>query len=795
MESNQDENNFEIGVEEKKHYEKDLDREFEDAKKKAIEEANDLFFHLKDWDKTAKIFEDRKQYLNAAFIYQKAGNAKKSKSNFEKAARNFERMELPPKAAYFYEKSGDIRKAAQVLENWYYFFERKKNIAGVGERNFEEYLLKAVSLYLELNESVKAYHTLINGKQYHIAANLLVKLDRLREAAELYKKAKMPLEAATIYEKLGEMKEACLIRGEEALKLDNNSLAAKYYSKAGDFSKAGDLFRKAGEWESAAKCYSEIKNFFAAGECFLKCLKNNEAIEMFEKSGEDESIADLYLNIGDYKKAGEYYQKCGLYYEAGKSFLECNEEKSALINFQKLSRTSAHYFEAVIQIVNIFQKSDQPELVISKLEHFFDEENSFLLDKDRIELCYLLALAYESTGELEKAYNIYIEVCQMDCHYRDAHKKMDELKRLKDKLKLKKFQQQYPSTRFRIISEIGEGGMGTVFKAEDLYLERIVAIKILNEKFRENEVSLNWLHREARAVANLNHPNIVKIYDYGQVNKDHFISMELLEGDNLYTLLNNKKVFTIKEILRILKKILKALTFAHNRGVIHRDIKPHNMILQKDNELKIFDFGIAIMRGQDLLHEETRVSGTPFYMSPEQISNDDVDHRTDIYSTGITLFHLITGEVPFKGTKNTEIFRKHLFLPVPSIKEIRSNIPEKLVEIVEKCMQKEKYDRYESARSILNELKPLESNNKVNGANGIQDSEIPTEILNDLIGDPENIDIQTEEIKTEKINDANIIDDAPTVTSKNINTSVNKEGNDTFDRESETCQREEETIT
>jgi serine/threonine protein kinase len=232
----------------------------------------------------------------------------------------------------------------------------------------------------------------------------------------------------------------------------------------------------------------------------------------------------------------------------------------------------------------------------------------------------------------------------------------------------------------------------------------MVALKILNQSAIKDQRDNERFYSEAIKVAKSKHPNIVDVYDYGQMESDYFISMEFIAGITLKTFIDEKKKIPILDILVIAKKIFEALAHSHKNKVIHRDIKPKNIMVNNENEIKVVDFGIAVLR--DELKKENRdaICGTPLYMSPEQFKDLPIDHRTDIYSAGVTLFHLVTGEVPFDGDTFLEIMEKHLEKPVPRIKEYREDLPEKLIQIIEKCVEKKREDRYQGAAQVIAEI-------------------------------------------------------------------------------------------
>jgi serine/threonine protein kinase/energy-coupling factor transporter ATP-binding protein EcfA2 len=270
------------------------------------------------------------------------------------------------------------------------------------------------------------------------------------------------------------------------------------------------------------------------------------------------------------------------------------------------------------------------------------------------------------------------------------------------------------TTRFEVIDEIGKGGRGIVYKAEDKKLDRMVAIKQLNEN-AENKDKFNELIEEARTIAKLDHENIVRIFDIKKVKNGHIIIMEFVEGKDYDQIIREKGPLTIKETLQVAKNLFEALEYSHNNGIIHKDIKPKNIMKDQSNKIKIVDFGIAAI-GAETGQSNTRyIMGSPCCISPEQVTSEEIDQRSDIYSAGATLFLLVTGLPPFKGRSLNDTFRMHVFDPPPSVHKFRSDVPPQLAEFIEKCIQKEKKDRFQSAADALREIEACILNQGASG--------------------------------------------------------------------------------
>ena len=257
--------------------------------------------------------------------------------------------------------------------------------------------------------------------------------------------------------------------------------------------------------------------------------------------------------------------------------------------------------------------------------------------------------------------------------------------------------------RYEILEVIGTGGMAVVYKALDHRLNRLVAVKILKDEFSRNQEFRRRFHAESQAVAMLSHPNIVSVYDVSRSGDVDYIVMELIEGITLKQYLEKKGCLNWRETLHFAMQIAKALEHAHSRGIVHRDIKPHNIMILKDGSIKVADFGIArIASAQSTLTREAL--GSVHYISPEQARGDRVDARSDIYSAGVVLYEMLTGKLPFQGDSAVSVAIQHLSAVPKTPRELNPDIPEALELICMKAMCPDISKRYQTADAMLDDL-------------------------------------------------------------------------------------------
>ena len=263
---------------------------------------------------------------------------------------------------------------------------------------------------------------------------------------------------------------------------------------------------------------------------------------------------------------------------------------------------------------------------------------------------------------------------------------------------------QLINDRYEIIRSIGEGGMANVYLAQDTILDRKVAVKILRGDLAEDEKFVRRFQREAISASSLNDPNIVEVYDVGEDDGKYFIVMEYVQGLTLKQLIKKRGSLTLPEVVDIMLQLTSAVAHAHESYIIHRDIKPQNVIILEDGRVKIMDFGIAVALNAGEFTQTNSVMGTVYYIPPEQANGGAATIKSDIYSLGILMYELVTGHVPFKGDNPVEVAIKHMNEPIPSICEYDPEMPQSIENIILRASAKNPRNRYESAWEMHEDL-------------------------------------------------------------------------------------------
>jgi eukaryotic-like serine/threonine-protein kinase len=259
--------------------------------------------------------------------------------------------------------------------------------------------------------------------------------------------------------------------------------------------------------------------------------------------------------------------------------------------------------------------------------------------------------------------------------------------------------------RYELEELVGSGGMSSVYRAHDRLLERHVALKVMHDQYTGDDDYVERFRREARAVAQLSHPNIVTVIDRGEQDGRQFIVFEYVDGENLKARLEREGPLPEREAIELALQVATALSFAHAEGLVHRDVKPQNVLLNEDGQAKVTDFGIARSVDVQGLTQTGTVMGTSDYIAPEQARGARVDAHTDLYSLGVVLYELLTGEVPFPGDNFVAVAMRHINEPPPSVRERRPDVSPRLDALLQRAMAKDPGDRFDSMGALVDELR------------------------------------------------------------------------------------------
>ena len=635
------------------------------------------------------------------------------------------------KALDCYEKAGEYHLAGEmclrlghkeVAADWFLLSDEKLRAAqlykelGQHENAADAFVkagssLEAAAEFLEsgdfekAGETARAIEIYELGGQLRLAAALAEENGETRRAAELWRKAGSTRKAAELFEKAGDVREAANLLGDEKLSGGDALAAAESFLKGGDHIRAAEIFETEGRFERASECYEQAGAYNEAASAALQADAKGRAADLFLKAGNKEKSAELYFELGDFDLASLLFANSNRFFDAAKSAAEANSETKMVEFLQQVPASDPNYPVAVVQLARAFVRRGWASLAGDKLRTVLAGRE---VTGDSLELWDELARAEESEGNLNEAADILRRVIVVRYDYRGANERYkrlqkqieDEQTRTETIKSAKPIVTHHDKARYEITGMLGKGGMGSVYKAFDRLLKRPVAYKVLAESLAKDPTAREQLLAEARAAAALNHPNIVTVYDLGYDGDNAFICMELIEGETYQGILRKQTWLDIPDALHWLVSVCQGLDHAHSRGIIHRDMKPSNVLLTADHRVKILDFGLARPAEDEKSGESWAysMSGTPKYISPEAVQGKATDPRTDVYSLGATLYELLIGRAPFT---EGNILMHHLHTPPPPLRPKRTEINEKLEELVLLCLAKRPEERFQTAGEIL----------------------------------------------------------------------------------------------
>ncbi|MGQ9495492.1 MAG: protein kinase domain-containing protein [Thermoanaerobaculaceae bacterium] len=691
------------------------------VKARAWTRAGDVARNLGKLGKAARFYEHQGgQALSlAAQLYSRIGAEEKSKTVWLRLGQDLVNRGEPQLAIEPFLRAGDLKRAASACQ---LALEREKLTASVAEIALE---------------------ACRRAGQLALGAKVAFFFHRFSEAGELFLAGEKPAEAALAFEKAGDIRraaEAWQLAGERvkaallrARSLVQNNLfrqAVEELLTAGLHQEAAQLLIRTGDYEQAFQCLLRANLKHEAAELAVLHLDPAEGAKLFEeleewedagraweKAGDLATAARCFHQAGDLQRVLDLYRTLGRTGDQAKILAKMGQIEQAFLILHRsgdlqgcwdlLSAYGGVYpslAKELMEVAQFLRKTDKKQAV-SALQR---ATAGVPVSAGILPLLYLQAEICEELGDFAAAESLWQRIVDFDYGYRDAAQRWQKAREAREAHATILPISGGPPTpvdasdRYLLEQELGRGGMGIVYRARDTKLGRTVAIKILHPRERGPD-ALRRFEREARAAAALSHPGIVHIYDFGPGFGSSFLVMEYVAGPTLHQLLKDEPSFIRANLLMLMLQAAEAVGYAHGHNVIHRDLKPANFILAERKQLKILDFGIA-RRLDELDLSQSGAAGTPYYMAPEQILNEQPDQRSDVYSLGVTFFQLATGTLPFPSGN---VIRAHLEQPPPDPQALNPDLEPALSHLILKCLQKDPAKRPRNGQELAAAIRIL----------------------------------------------------------------------------------------
>ncbi|MDJ0836611.1 MAG: protein kinase [Acidobacteriota bacterium] len=695
----------------------------------------------KNFGEAARIYEGMGQFAKAEKLLLKDGSAKDlaefhvRNQSYEKAlaaytnhgmdyeaAELLEKLNRQVEAANLYAKLGFHEKAGVLFGKSRRFDDAirmiSKVIDGLAK---QETVPLAKSKILKYQNWIANFH--IGAKRFSAAGEIFLEHDNKEKAAKCFMKGGQALRAAEILLDLGKLEMAEKVLG-TVQDLQARVMLAKICNARGEFERTLILLQDTNQPQLLSEAYENLGDFLKAAGEEEKLGNLRKAARLFQKGGEYRKAAMLFEQDGQYREAAECYEKLKKYghaaklyhmardrYKAGLCLHRYGRSEDALKQLQMVEENHPNVMDAKKIMAEIFFKQGVFPLARRLLDEITADSP---VDDSSMASFYFLARCLEQENNLEVAKKYYERIAAKKFNYADVTERLKRLHHIqaaqtgkfslatpvKKKKNFNPFNLKEGDVideRFEVQGTIGKGGMGTIFKVRDLSLSRNIALKMLSHR----KADFEELKVELLMARDLTHPYIIKVFDVGQWHDIGYFTMEYVDGKPLKKFIHDKAGDPLTDKVRLMVKICEGLKAAHDQDVVHRDIKPQNIIVDKDYNPKILDFGIA----RKVTQQSRSISGSPKYMAPEQIQNTGTDVRTDIYALGIIMFYMFTLREPFIAKTPQEVMQMHLHQPLPDPLEVNPSVPYWLCDIIRKCCQKKPDVRFGDMGELIDELK------------------------------------------------------------------------------------------
>ncbi len=695
------------------------------------ERAADMYMKADDWKRAAKIlvkvgkhgeaakrYEQHGQKIDAAKLYFDAGQ-------YDRAAQLYEGVSYFPQAAKCYEKLGQFIKAAENYEQQWL---AATTVGGGGliaspSDKEAKVALYAGQLYEKGGAPERAADLYKRAGLSREAAVLAAKEGRFRDAAEmLLKEEKLP-EAAAMFEKAGDVGRAALLQGEIAFHQGDSALAAEKFVAGGDNLRAAELFETVGNLEAAAQCYERSDAVIQAANVYLRAHDKPKAAALFERGGDFEQAAQLYEESGNQSKASALYEQSRRYFDAGRLAQSLGDSERAIQLLQQVDGSHENYDAATLTLSQLFIQKNMPALAVDKLKRLTSEQISSL----NIDHFYSLGLAYEKLENDSEAVITFKKIMTERYGYKDVEERIKRLTSPRAAAPAPApaaapsapipMAQPAPTppaapassaataprpapaasgSPIQIGEELGKGLLGTTYRGTDTRTQQPVAVKLLRGELLRDRIVVQLFLAEAQAARTLEHPNLVRFLGLVEIQGAKAAVTEYVEGFDLKAFLSRNKRLSLKQSVDLLTTLADAFGYAHEKRLLHRDLKLTNLLVGKAGKLKIAGFGLGALRVREL-------DPADGYPSPEFLSGAPFGVRSDIYAVGALIFHALTGQNPVAGEGPAANGSP------PRLRQLLPEAPDSLDQILARCLMQDPAERFGSTGELLAAAKGVQT--------------------------------------------------------------------------------------
>lgn len=670
----------------------------------------------KNYTRMAEVYASMNRHKEAAKWFRKAGDRKRSAMEIAKAGHTL-------KAAKILMKEGDFGNAAS------FYAEKGKFVEAAKAYERSGLIAKAAGVYAKagsFSASMEAYKNYFSNPKDTAAAQLVAADECIKILDTEPGKSKVPPEHRKALAPL------LAAQFETAKRYDH---AAALYKEVGNFDRAGEVYLLAGKLEEAANCKRQAGKEKEAAQIagrFHQAKGNwRESATAYAQAGDFLNAGEMFARASDAVRSGECFERAGEFYRAGVAYARAARFEAAIKVLQKLPENHANFDQSRALLGRCFYELHDYAHCAAALENHLTGKR---VDTSNTEYFYMWALALEQLGKLDDSRDILLKIRTVNVGFKDVATRLSSIS---SRISMAaqsgqnivgaatvytpqpgasgpgaaaavatQVMQSVESNlggRYVLEKELGRGGMGVVYLAKDSQLERPVALKFLGNLVDSSEEFRQRFVREARTAAKISHPNIIAIYDISASVGKAYIAMEYIDGPSLHKYLSGKGGLKPKEAINVIVQACSALAAIHEAGIIHRDIKPDNMLIAKGGLIKLTDFGLA--KADDSRMTRTGVvMGTPSYMAPEQVLGKDADARSDIYSMGLVTYECLTGETVFIGQ---DVLERQLKETPPPPSEKVEGVPAELDAVIMKSIAKDPGDRYQTVRELIAALRAV----------------------------------------------------------------------------------------